>query len=93
MLSVVLSMCSNSSKNKTLCPGGGFSPVVFFRPVSLQLPRHKSVVVSLNDSDDSDSDVDASSSSQAMFGGLEFMIKEARRTVEVGHILCWLFLS
>ncbi|XP_062276404.1 zinc finger C3H1 domain-containing protein-like isoform X2 [Scomber scombrus] len=48
----------------------------------LLLPRHKSVVVSLNDSDDSDSDVDASSSSQAMFGGLEFMIKEARRTVE-----------
>ncbi|XP_044211807.1 zinc finger C3H1 domain-containing protein-like isoform X3 [Thunnus albacares] len=48
----------------------------------LLLPRHKSVVVSLNDSDDSDSDVDAGSSSQAMFGGLEFMIKEARRTVE-----------
>lgn len=51
----------------------------------LQLPRHKSVVVSLNDSDDSDSDVDACSSSQVEFGGLEFMIKEARRTVEVGH--------
>ncbi|XP_040894448.1 zinc finger C3H1 domain-containing protein-like isoform X2 [Toxotes jaculatrix] len=48
----------------------------------LVLPRHKSVVVSLNDSDDSDSDVDACSSTQAVFGGLEFMIKEARRTVE-----------
>lgn len=52
-------------------------------PVVFQLPRHKSVVVSLRDSDDSDSDVDACSSSQAAFGGLEFMIKEARRTVEV----------
>lgn len=49
----------------------------------LQLPRHKSVVVSLRDSDDSDSDVDAGGSTPAVFGGLEFMIKEARRTVEV----------
>ncbi|XP_061578269.1 zinc finger C3H1 domain-containing protein-like isoform X2 [Cololabis saira] len=48
----------------------------------LVLPRHKSVVVSLNDSDDSDSDMDACSSSQTVFGGLESMIKEARRTVE-----------
>ncbi|XP_071317658.1 zinc finger C3H1 domain-containing protein-like isoform X2 [Trachinotus anak] len=48
----------------------------------LVLPRHKSVVVSLNDSDDSDSDMDACSSTQTVFGGLEFMIKEARRTVE-----------
>ncbi|XP_041851940.1 zinc finger C3H1 domain-containing protein-like isoform X2 [Melanotaenia boesemani] len=48
----------------------------------LVLPRHKSVVVSLNDSDDSDSDLDSCSSSQTVFGGLEFMIKEARRTVE-----------
>uniref|UniRef100_A0A3Q1EJ05 Zinc finger C3H1-type containing n=1 Tax=Acanthochromis polyacanthus TaxID=80966 RepID=A0A3Q1EJ05_9TELE len=48
----------------------------------LVLPRHKSVVVSLNDSDDSDSDLDGSSSTQTVFGGLEFMIKEARRTVE-----------
>ncbi|XP_076027107.1 zinc finger C3H1 domain-containing protein-like, partial [Genypterus blacodes] len=48
----------------------------------LVLPRHKSVVVSLNDSDDSDSDMDACSSMQTVFGGLEFMIKEARRTVE-----------
>ncbi|XP_029379104.1 zinc finger C3H1 domain-containing protein isoform X2 [Echeneis naucrates] len=48
----------------------------------LVLPRHKSVVVSLNDSDDSDSDLDACSSTQSVFGGLEFMIKEVRRTVE-----------
>ncbi|KAM4734728.1 zinc finger C3H1 domain-containing protein isoform 2-T2 [Anableps anableps] len=48
----------------------------------LVLPRHKSVVVSLKDSDDSDSDMDACSSSQTVFGGLEFMIKEVRRTVE-----------
>uniref|UniRef100_A0A1A7Y0F5 Zinc finger, C3H1-type containing n=1 Tax=Iconisemion striatum TaxID=60296 RepID=A0A1A7Y0F5_9TELE len=48
----------------------------------LVLPRHKTVVVSLNDSDDSDSEVDACSSSQMVFGGLENMIKEARRTVE-----------
>nr|XP_046251308.1 zinc finger C3H1 domain-containing protein-like isoform X2 [Scatophagus argus] len=48
----------------------------------LVLPRHKSVVVSLKDSEDSDSDMDACSSTQAAFGGLEFMIKEARRTVE-----------
>uniref|UniRef100_A0A3B3WT82 Putative zinc-finger domain-containing protein n=1 Tax=Poecilia mexicana TaxID=48701 RepID=A0A3B3WT82_9TELE len=47
-----------------------------------RLPRHKSVVVSLKDSDDSDSDMDACSSSQTVFGGLEFMIKEVRRTVE-----------
>ncbi|KAK9516050.1 hypothetical protein VZT92_024012 [Zoarces viviparus] len=47
----------------------------------LVLPRHKSVVVSLIDSDDSDSDVDQCSSSQT-FGGLESMIREARRTVE-----------
>lgn len=45
------------------------------------------MVVSLNDSDDSDSDMDACSSTQTVFGGLEFMIREARRTVEVGHLL------
>ncbi len=55
---------------------------------SLQLPRHKSVVVSLNNSDDSDSDVDACSSTQTAFGGLEFMIKEARRSVEVRLTCC-----
>lgn len=54
--------------------------------LSLQLPIHKSVVVSLRDSDDSDSDVDNCSSSQMSFGGLEFMIKEARRTAEVGVV-------
>lgn len=39
------------------------------------------MVVSLNGSDDSDSDLDAAA--QGMYGGLEFMIKEARRTAEV----------
>ncbi|KAK6319895.1 hypothetical protein J4Q44_G00090020 [Coregonus suidteri] len=51
----------------------------------LVLPRHKAVVVHLNGSDDSDSDMEACSSStqtQFVFGGLEFMIKEARRTAE-----------
>ncbi|XP_051917067.1 zinc finger C3H1 domain-containing protein-like isoform X2 [Hippocampus zosterae] len=52
----------------------------------LVLPRHKSVVVSLNGSDDSDSDLDVAAATAAqgmMYGGLEFMIKEARRTAEV----------
>ncbi|XP_077425204.1 zinc finger C3H1 domain-containing protein isoform X2 [Vanacampus margaritifer] len=49
----------------------------------LVLPRHKSVVVSLNGSDDSDSDLEAAAATQGMFGSLEFMIKEARRTAEV----------
>uniref|UniRef100_A0A3P9IIA3 Zinc finger C3H1-type containing n=1 Tax=Oryzias latipes TaxID=8090 RepID=A0A3P9IIA3_ORYLA len=62
--------------------GGRFSRAHHASRAPLVLPRHKSVVVSLNDSDDSDSDVDACSSSQVEFGGLEFMIKEARRTVE-----------
>ncbi|XP_020312656.1 zinc finger C3H1 domain-containing protein isoform X1 [Oncorhynchus kisutch] len=51
----------------------------------LMLPRHKAVVVQLNGSDDSDSDMEACSSStqtQSVFGGLEFMIKEARRNAE-----------
>ncbi|ROL44841.1 Zinc finger C3H1 domain-containing protein [Anabarilius grahami] len=46
------------------------------------LPRHKSVVVRLNASDDSDSDGESCSPAQSVFGGLESMIKEARRTVE-----------
>ncbi|XP_065154044.2 zinc finger C3H1 domain-containing protein-like [Paramisgurnus dabryanus] len=46
------------------------------------LPRHKTVVVRLNASDDSDSEGESCSSSQIVFGGLESMIKEARRTVE-----------
>lgn len=53
------------------------------RLIFLQLPIHKAVVVSLKDSDDSDSDVDNCSSTPMGFGGLEFMIKEARRTAEV----------
>ncbi|XP_036423872.1 zinc finger C3H1 domain-containing protein isoform X1 [Colossoma macropomum] len=48
----------------------------------LVLPRHKAVVVRLNGSDDSDSEGEASSSAHSVFGGLESMIKEARRTVE-----------
>lgn len=49
----------------------------------LQLPKHKSVVVTLNDSDDSESDAEQPNSTSNEFGGLESMIKEARRTVEV----------
>ena len=37
----------------------------------------------LNGSDDSDSEAEASGSTRSVFGGLESMIKEARRTVEV----------
>ncbi|XP_020660331.3 zinc finger C3H1 domain-containing protein isoform X1 [Pogona vitticeps] len=48
----------------------------------ITLPKHKSVVVTLNDSDDSESDVEQSNSTPSVFGGLESMIKEARRTVE-----------
>lgn len=54
--------------------------------LSLQLPKHKSVVVTLNDSDDSESDGEASKSN-SVFGGLESMIKEARRTAEVSAIM------
>lgn len=49
----------------------------------LKLPRHKTVVVRLNASDDSDSDGESCTSTPSVFGGLESMIKEARRTVEV----------
>lgn len=55
--------------------------------LSLQLPKHKSVVVTLNDSDDSESDGEASKSTNSVFGGLESMIKEARRTAEVSAIM------
>ncbi|MGH0136441.1 UNVERIFIED_CONTAM: hypothetical protein FKN15_049910 [Acipenser sinensis] len=51
------------------------------RPL-LVLPRHKAVVVQLNNSDDSESDGESSGSSRFVFGGLESMIKEARRTAE-----------
>ncbi|ELW67962.1 Zinc finger C3H1 domain-containing protein [Tupaia chinensis] len=50
-----------------------------FKP---ELPKHKSVVVTLNDSDDSESDGETSKSTNSVFGGLESMIKEARRTAE-----------
>lgn len=52
---------------------------------SIQLPKHKSVVVTLNDSDDSESDGEPSNSTNSVFGGLESMIKEARRNVEVNY--------
>lgn len=55
--------------------------------LSLQLPKHKSVVVTLNDSDDSESDGEASKSTNSVFGGLESMIKEARRTAEVSTVM------
>ncbi|XP_053111057.1 zinc finger C3H1 domain-containing protein isoform X2 [Hemicordylus capensis] len=48
----------------------------------IALPKHKSVVVTLNDSDDSESDAEQPNSATSVFGGLESMIKEARRTVE-----------
>ncbi|XP_061495719.1 zinc finger C3H1 domain-containing protein isoform X3 [Rhineura floridana] len=48
----------------------------------ITLPKHKSVVVKLNDSDDSESDAEQPNSTTSVFGGLESMIKEARRTVE-----------
>ncbi|XP_023682687.2 zinc finger C3H1 domain-containing protein isoform X1 [Paramormyrops kingsleyae] len=52
----------------------------------LVLPRHKAVVVQLNASDDSDSEGETPSaapdSTRIVFGGLESMIKEARRTAE-----------
>ncbi|NXJ03515.1 ZC3H1 protein, partial [Odontophorus gujanensis] len=51
----------------------------------ITLPKHKSVVVTLNDSDDSESDGEPSNSTNSVFGGLESMIKEARRNVEVSY--------
>ncbi|KAM4747046.1 zinc finger C3H1 domain-containing protein [Rhinophrynus dorsalis] len=54
------------------------------RPIRrvIKLPKHKSVVVTLNASDDSDSDGETPNTNQSVFGGLESMIREARRTVE-----------
>ncbi|XP_063303070.1 zinc finger C3H1 domain-containing protein isoform X1 [Pelobates fuscus] len=54
------------------------------RPIRrvIKLPKHKSVVVTLNASDDSESDGELSSTNFSVFGGLESMIKEARRTAE-----------
>ncbi|XP_078530049.1 zinc finger C3H1 domain-containing protein [Lissotriton helveticus] len=48
----------------------------------ISLPKHKSVVVTLNNDSDSESDVEQSNTNTSVFGGLEFMIKEARRTAE-----------
>ncbi|NXA33685.1 ZC3H1 protein, partial [Eudromia elegans] len=52
----------------------------------ITLPKHKSVVVTLNDSDDSESDGEPSDSTNSVFGGLESMIKEARRNVEASKM-------
>ncbi|NXN91356.1 ZC3H1 protein, partial [Rhinopomastus cyanomelas] len=52
----------------------------------ITLPKHKSVVVTLNDSDDSESDGEPCNSTSSVFGGLESMIKEARRNVEASKI-------
>lgn len=45
------------------------------------------MVVTLNDSDDSESDGETSKATNSVFGGLESMIKEARRTAEVCAII------
>ncbi|XP_075713071.1 zinc finger C3H1 domain-containing protein isoform X2 [Rhinoderma darwinii] len=54
------------------------------RPIRrvIKLPKHKSVVVTLNASDDSESDAEPASPLVGVFGGLESMIKEARRSAE-----------
>ncbi|XP_067906526.1 zinc finger C3H1 domain-containing protein isoform X2 [Heterodontus francisci] len=51
------------------------------RPL-IMIPRHKSVVVRLDDSDDSESDNEQSNLNVGVFGGLESMIREARRSAE-----------
>ncbi|XP_072407776.1 zinc finger C3H1 domain-containing protein-like isoform X1 [Chiloscyllium punctatum] len=57
------------------------------RPL-IMIPRHKSVVVRLDDSDDSESDNEQSNLSVGVFGGLESMIREARRSAEAENFLC-----
>uniref|UniRef100_A0A4W3JYY4 Zinc finger C3H1-type containing n=1 Tax=Callorhinchus milii TaxID=7868 RepID=A0A4W3JYY4_CALMI len=52
------------------------------RATKPEIPRHKSVVVRLDDSDDSDSDNEQSNLNVGVLGGLESMIREARRTAE-----------
>ncbi|PIO38513.1 hypothetical protein AB205_0014840, partial [Aquarana catesbeiana] len=54
------------------------------RPIRrvIKLPKHKSVVVTLNASDSDESDPEPPSPGLGVFGGLESMIKEARRTAE-----------
>ncbi|XP_048448138.1 zinc finger C3H1 domain-containing protein, partial [Rhincodon typus] len=51
------------------------------RPL-IMIPRHKAVVVRLDDSDDSESDNEQSNLNVGVFGGLESMIREARRSAE-----------
>lgn len=49
-------------------------------------------MVTLNDSDDSESDGEPSNSTSSVFGGLESMIKEARRNVEVNAVKIFIIL-
>ncbi|XP_032894069.1 zinc finger C3H1 domain-containing protein isoform X2 [Amblyraja radiata] len=76
---------STASLNSTLQPRPQTTKFVRVpsanRPL-IMIPRHKSVVVRLDDSDDSDSDNEQPSLSMGVFGGLESMIREARRTAE-----------
>ncbi|KAG9272105.1 zinc finger C3H1 domain-containing protein isoform X1 [Astyanax mexicanus] len=76
-----IGITSSSSHTRPSKFGRGHQPS---RP-PLVLPRHKAVVVRLNASDDSDSESEASSSAPFVFGGLESMIKEARRTAEAAN--------
>lgn len=75
---------STASLNSTLQPRPQTTKFVRApsanRPL-IMIPRHKSVVVRLDDSDDSDSD-NEQPSLMGVFGGLESMIREARRTAE-----------
>ncbi|XP_078273463.1 zinc finger C3H1 domain-containing protein isoform X2 [Rhinoraja longicauda] len=76
---------STASLNSTLQPRPQTTKFVRAPSANRQLimiPRHKSVVVRLDDSDDSESDNEQPSISMGVFGGLESMIREARRTVE-----------
>ncbi|XP_060740866.1 zinc finger C3H1 domain-containing protein [Tachysurus vachellii] len=79
--SVSLGFSTSSAHSRT---SSKFGRVAGASRAPLVLPRHKAVVVRLNASDDSDSEMEASSS-QCVFGGLESMIKEARRTVEAAR--------
>ncbi|XP_051886701.1 zinc finger C3H1 domain-containing protein-like isoform X2 [Pristis pectinata] len=76
---------STASLNSTLQPRPQTTKFVrgpsASRPL-IVIPRHKSVVVRLDDSDDSESDNEQPSLSMGVFGGLESMIREARRTAE-----------
>ncbi|KAJ8245271.1 hypothetical protein GJAV_G00268960 [Gymnothorax javanicus] len=71
-----------AAPSQSRAPGTKFSRAHPPPRLPLVLPRHKAVVVQLNGSDDSDSESEAPGPAHMAFGGLEFMIKEARRTAE-----------